>query len=504
MKKSSDSVPDHTPVLVGIAAIQQRCANPNDAADAITLMRSAAAKAVDDSGNPSIVDSIELITVPRGMWTYTNPAALIAEHIGAQRSRTQLADFGILQQTLIGKACERIANGDIQAAMVVGGEARYRQLQAQIQQVELNDTAQDDDTPDSQLTPAAELWSDIEADAGLGMPVGYYAILESALCAAAGTSMDSHRDKIARRYQRFSEIAAGNPDAWSHIAGTGTMTASSIRDASDKNRMLAFPYTKLHNSQWNVDQACALLLCSAGLAAALDIPRERWVYPLASSESNQMLNVAQRPKLAESVAARLAAEHVLEHANKTVDDIDFIELYSCFPAAVNLYINALGISDERDVTVSGAMPFAGGPVNNFFLQASVALAKKLREHSNSYGLASCVSGMFTKQAYGLWSSTEPSTAFKFVDVSADVSEAQQAMTLVEPHQGEVKVVGCTVLFDNNKPERFVAVCEYPDATRTVSYTRDPVMMTTALERNRVGDSLFVDTDGQLTEAPLEK
>src|SRR5207248_2705508 len=121
-----------------------------------------------------------------------------------------------------------------------------------------------------QLEPSVDLVLRSEIDSGLGgMPVGYYAIIESALRAAEGRSVDEHRDDLAALYGRFSEIAAGNVHAWRQQA----VPASFIRDASAKNPMLAFPYTKLHNSSWNVDQATALLFCSAAKATEAGIDR---------------------------------------------------------------------------------------------------------------------------------------------------------------------------------------------------------------------------------------
>ena len=121
------------------------------------------------------------------------------------------------------------------------------------------------------LLPDAELWSEVESAAGLGMPVGYYAIMDSALRYKQGLSPDEHRDQMAAMYARFSEVAASNPDAWSEQE----VDAKTIREHSSANRMLAFPYTKLHNSQWNVDQSAALILCSAAVAQELGIAAQQ-------------------------------------------------------------------------------------------------------------------------------------------------------------------------------------------------------------------------------------
>lgn len=487
------TIPDNTPILVGVGAIQQKTKDLSLSKEPIDLMHDAVKAALKDCEASEIAPDIQQITVPRGMWSYSNPAKLIADEIGAVNALCEFAEFGILQQSNLGQACQRIAAGELDCAMVVGGEAKFRQLQGQIQGVEVSELEQLNSEPDRVLQPDAELWSEHESATGLGMAVGYYALLESAICAAEGLSMDKHRDNIAATYARFSEIGADNPDGWIDQA----LHATEIRNASDKNKMLAFPYAKYHNSQWNVNQACALLFCSAKKAKAMGIPESKWIFPLASTESNQMLNVSQRPDLANSVAAKLAGESALKHANLAMNEINFIELYSCFPAAVNLFVRALNIPKDRDLTVGGAMPFAGGPVNNFFLQATVKMAQYLRAKPNSYGLTSCVSGMFTKQGFGVWSSAPYSQAFVFDDVSAEAIAGEPPLPLVAPVAGNINVVATTVLYQGTEAERAIAIGEYSNGDRTIAYSQEKTVIDWALKCNQVGSNAAINDEGHL-------
>ena len=392
-----------TPVLVGVGVTRQRCRDPLAAAEAYQLMTEAVETAAVDAGSEHLLADAGIIYVPKGMWSYSDPGRLIADDIGASQAKTVLADFGILQQSLIGDACRRIADGEVDIAIVAGGEAKYRELRATI-----TGTALDDDLtqtvvePDILLTPEAELWSQIEADAGLGMPVGYYAIMESALRYARGQSLDEHRDQIAALYAGFSRVAVANPNAWNREP----VAAQYIRNPSDKNKMLAFPYTKLHNSQWNVDQAAGLIFCSAAKAEALGVRREKWIFPLASTESNHMVNTSQRRHLHCSPGARLAGQKALQIGAVTVDELAYLDMYSCFPAAVQIYAEELGISLDRQLTVTGGMTFGGGPLNNYVLQSTCRMAELLRDNSSrksrahggaEKGLVTSVSGMLTKQ-----------------------------------------------------------------------------------------------------------
>ena len=188
--------------------------------------------------------------------------------------------------------------------LVTAAEAKYRSLCASKAGAEAMETSQVDVEPDITLLPEDEMWSEVESAAGLGMPVGYYAIMDSALRARQGLSLDQHRDQMAAMYARFSEIAAANP--------TPGLSSRCPRLISERiqptNRMLAFPYTKLHNSQWNVDQAAGLILCSAALAEELGIERSKWVFPRAATESNFMSVVASRRDLGGSAGFRIAGE----------------------------------------------------------------------------------------------------------------------------------------------------------------------------------------------------
>ncbi len=464
------------PLLAGCAAVQQRETDLTKAREPVALMVDAVQAAALDAGNIDILKHVQRIYVPKGLWQYSDPARLIASAIGAENAVSVFAEIGILQQTLIGDACARIARGEIDCAIVAGGEAKFRQLQASIQQQVATETAQDT-KPDETLLPDAELWLNAEAQAGLLMPVGFYAIIESALRFARCESVDTNRDRIAARYQRFSEIAAQNPHAWKREV----QDAAQIRDVVGKNRMLAFPYTRAHNSEWNVDQASALILCSEKLADQLGIAAQQRVYPLASSESNHMLCLSQREHLHRAPGVELALQAALQHVQLRSGEFDFLELYSCFPAAVQVYADALGVDDVRDVTVTGGMAAAGGPLNNYVFQATCRMVELLRQQAQQFGkpangLVSSVSGMLTKQAYGVWSTQKPVQGFAFLDLSEAVQVESIAREVLEHYDGAAVIAGCTVLYQGDVPSRAIVIADTPQGQRVVAFSEDAAIM----------------------------
>ena len=368
--------------------------------------------------------------------------------------RTVLSTVGVLQQALIGVACAAIAAGSIRTALVAGGDAGYRILRSRITGAELPKPDQGG-TPDEVLAPKEDLRHEAEIRAGLRMPVGLYAIIESAFRARRGVPVAAHRDQVAALYSRFTSIAAANPAAWTrtHLA------PAIIRDASARNPMQAFPYTKLLCSSWNVDQAAALLFCSARKAEELGIPRDRWVFPWASTESNHMVPVCARAELDSCPGAGIAGRAALEPFGLGAGDVDLIELYSCFPVAVEAYAAALGIPLDRDLTVTGGMPSAGGPYNNYVLQATCRMAELLRGGNATTGLVGSVSGIITKQGFGLWSTRPPPQGFRFADVTDAVAQAASAKPVALDPANAGQVAGYTVLFDRAHPPRGVIVAD---------------------------------------------
>jgi acetyl-CoA C-acetyltransferase len=482
-------------VLVGIGVASQRCDDPTDALEPFRLMVAASAAAGRDAGCPDLLSGLDAIRVPRGFWDYSDPGRLVADALGASSARTVLAQVGILQQTLIDDACRAIAAGVESSSLVVGGDTKYRSLRAKLAGVAAPDTVQTDVAPDAYLEPKEPFWIEAESSQGLRMPADFFTVIESALRFARGLGVEEHRDRVAALWARLSEVAADNPHAWRRTPGR----AGEIRDATAANPMIAFPYTKQHNSDWNVDQAGALLLCSVETARAKGVPEEGWVYPLSGTENNHVLPLAARPQLHRSPGAEIAGARALDLAGRAVDDLDFLELYSCFPASVQLFADALGIGVDRTLTVTGGMRFAGGPLNNYVIQATARMAERLREKPGRSGLVTSVSGFFNKQGFGVWGSEPPQRGFQFADVSEEVAAAAAPREVSTEAVGPAVIVGYTVLYAGENPAKGVAVCDLPDGRRTVARTEDPVVAAAMTREEFCGRSVTIRAGGEWLE-----
>ena len=208
-----------------------------------------------------------------------------------------------------------------------------------------------------------------------------------------------------------------------------------------------------------------------------------------------MLPVCQRDSLAHSEAARIAGERALALAGVEAAALGPVDLYSCFPVAVRLVANALGLPGERRLTVTGGMPFGGGPVNNYVLQATARMVEVLRAGDGAPGLLSSVSGMFTKVGFGLWSTEPPERPFVWEDATEAVAAASRARPLEPEPDGEARIAGYTVLHEQGEPARAIAVCDLAQDARTVAFSTDAASMDAMMRDEFCGRSVRVAGDG---------
>jgi acetyl-CoA C-acetyltransferase len=482
-----------TPVLVGAAAVQQRADEPADAREAAELMIAAVERAAADTGAPAVLGRAGLVAVPKGTWSYRDPARIVAARIGAASTRTARYELGVLQQTLVAHACAAIAGGGLDVAVVCGGEAKFRALQAAIAGVDAPERAEAGlggdgaREPDEVVAPADDILHRVEIERMLAVPARQYAIVDSALRAADGMSVEAHADELARLWASFSAVAQANPDAWNrNVVEERTLHG----DAA--NPMLATPYTKLHCSQWNVDQAAAIILCSADTARVFGVPTDRWVFPHALAESNFMTPLVTRAAMHTNAAMGAVGRRLTERAGIAPDDCARVDLYSCFPSAVRLQLRELGVdATRRELTVTGGMTFGGGPLNNYTLQSLVKMCELLRAEPEARGLVTAVSGIVTKFAGAVWSCTPPSSDVAIDDVS-DATRAATALVDVDAgYEGGATVAGFTVVHDKGVPAAGVVMVDTPNGTRTVATTTDAALASAMADQEWIGRTVDV-------------
>jgi acetyl-CoA C-acetyltransferase len=186
-----------------------------------------------------------------------------------------------------------------------------------------------------------------------------------------------------------------------------------------------------------------------------------------------MVPVTERDQLDDAEGAVQAALAALDAAQLSSEQLDLVDLYSCYPAAVRAHAEALRISEGVPLTVTGGMRFAGGPYNNYVLHATGQVALKLRAGEGTFGAVSSVSGMLTKHAVGIWSSHPNPSGFESRDVTAQV-ERQTGRRRSRPDlSGPATVAGYTVLCGRGRPNVAVAVLDGHDGARVIARSEDP-------------------------------
>jgi len=467
------------PVLAGAGLVTQHTDDPVVASDAFDLMVRGARDAVEDSGCTGLLDHVGWIGVPLGSWPNPgDPGRLVAEELGLANVHTVLADIGVPQQTLITDAVRAVAAGETDAALVVGAEARYRDQRAKAIGVTLPPRAPVG-SPDQWMKPASLGIHDLELELGFATPYVVYALIEDAIAAASGATRDEHVASIGELWAGMAEVARDNPHAWDRSAPD----AGEIVTPSAANRMLATPYTKQLCSQWTVDQAAALLVCSAEIARSAGVAEDRLVYPVSAAESVHDVPVLERAELHRCPGAAAAGERALALAGTAPDELTHVELYSCFPAAVELYGREIGIPLAPAPTVTGGMTFGGGPFNSFVLQATAEMARVLRDDPGT-ALVSTVSGFLHKQAVALWSSQPATHGFRAEDVSDEAARRTATRPAVGGHEGPATVVAATVVHAGGRPAHAYCICDVPDG-RALAMATEPELLA-ELERGASG------------------
>jgi acetyl-CoA C-acetyltransferase len=489
----AEGLDPRTPVLVGSAAVTQRESDPTKALNAVGLMAEAIRDAADDAGGRdphSLVSRADVVMAPQGSWKCQDPARMVAERLGIS-PHTVYAELGVLQQTLFSRAFTAIAAGDASVVLICGGEARARAASAARAGVSIDPEPEAKNPADTVLSPAQQVISRLEIDRQLFVAARQYAIIETALRAASGLSIEEHAREVAALWDGFARVAAARPEAWKRDVvplGDGLPTT--------KNPWYSWPYTKQHVSYWTVDQAAGFILCSVEAAEAAGIPRERWIFPHAAAESNAMIMLSERAEPYRSPAIAANGRALTELSGVAPADADHVDLYSCFPSAVRVQAAELALPGDRPWTVTGGMSFGGGPLNNYVLQSHARMMQVLREDPGSTGLVTSISGMVTKHGMGLWSTKPPAQAFRVADVSKQALAETPTAAADSGYQGPADVLGYTVTYEGDAPSTGIVVAKAAgDGGRhTVAVTSDPALLADLVSSEWVGRRISVTAE----------
>lgn len=449
-------------------------------------MADALARAGDDAsgrhaGRSALLERLDVLTaIPSFVWSVHDPAVAVADALGLSPAATRVTfPGGTVPQRALFDAARRIAAGELEVAAIVGAEAMKSRDLARRAGGRAAWHAQGDDVPAAEVVfeVAERAVDDDEQAAGLALPVHTYALFEHALRRSAGRSREEHATRLGAIAARMSSVAATNDASWLREP----VEPSAVTTPTATNRMVSYPYTKLLTSNVIVDMGAALIVCSLGAARRAGVPDEQLVFPQRGAFAKEQWLVTTRQELSTSLAMRACVRALFGEVHPSAGELALLDLYSCFPSALQMGADALGLDllgDERPPTVTGGMTFFGGPGNNYVTHSLATMVERLRRLPGARGLVTALGWYASTHAWGTYSTTPPEGGFAAHSVQADV-DAAPLRAVDAAYEGVATVESYTVGHDRGAgPTRAIASLLTPAGARRVVASDDA---TTAAE-----------------------
>jgi acetyl-CoA C-acetyltransferase len=491
---------DHrSPCLIGVARRTWHPADtPGGAPEPLDMWEEMARAAAADAGAPGAVSQLQSIDVVYSQaWQYDDPAARLAERLGATPGRQRYSGIGgSVPQVLAANVARSMVEGDLDLALLVGAEAlatvRRLKKAGQKPQWSYKPAERRPFPMDMEFHPSEISHAVFEAFLT-------FALFDNARRAHLGRTLEEHADWLGRVMAPMTEVAAASPHAWFPVA----RPAAEIVTPTADNRMVAYPYTKLMTAIMDVDMAAGLLLATAEKADELGVPEGQRVYLRGWGYAEDPAHVADHPDLWRSPAMAAASAAALAGAGIGIDEVAHLDLYSCFASSVNFAQDALGVAEDdgRGVTRTGGLPYHGGPGSNYMTHSLAAMADTLRRDPGSYGLVSGVGMHMQKHVYGLWSTT-PGAVAPPPAVAATTATPAAPTRIVTSPEGPATVAAYAVLHGRDaEPTSALLVCDLPGGGRCYAkLDGGPAALAAAEATELVGRGVSVTPDGDVNLA----
>jgi acetyl-CoA C-acetyltransferase len=446
------AVDPRAPCIIGVA---RRTWRHEPAPEPLDMWEELARTAAADAGQPAAlagVDSLQVVFCQS--WEYDDPCGRLAQRLGADPRTSAYSGLGgSVPVRLVAEAAGSMARGELDLALIVGGEALATRRH-------LADPGWS--YPPDEPRPYPISIDRQERKNGIFQAYLTFALLDTARRAHRGQSLEERRHELGRLMAPMSEIAAAEPEhAWFPTA----RTPEEISTATPDNRMVATPYTKLMTAIMDVDMGAAVLLATEARADSLGVPPDRRIYLHGTGSADEPSTMAARPEPWHSPAMAGALRAAL--GQTSIDEVGHLDLYSCFASSLSFASDALGIAPGRDLTVTGGLPYHGGPGSNYCTHALAAMAEALRADPGSFGLVSGIGMHMTSHAASLWSSrpatyrpSEPAPPLPTLPVASDAS-------------GPATVVSFSTVHNRQGPEWTALICDIPDGSRTYARLEEP-------------------------------
>lgn len=491
------------PVLVGVGQSLSQwdgTAGPASAPSPLSLMVEASKKALIDTGAPDVTGAIDMIAVvrifedsvrgaphPHGHNTNlpgtlardiaASPAHLIYETVGGQSP-----------QALVNEMAAKIFDGEIECALISGSEANRASKGARRHGVDIDWTDGSEAGYEDRGTGPMML-SREEIKHGIIAPAYFYALFENAFAAREGQSRSQRRKAMADLFQPFTTVAANNPYSQFPVEHSVDFLSTPSRE----NYEYADPFLKWFIAQDAVNQGAAAIVMSSSKADELGIAEDKRIYLHGAGEGSDDF-ISVRPRLDGSFAMEAAISRALGQAGKTAAEMAHFDLYSCFPCAVFSSAQALGIdwkTDPRPLTLTGGLPFFGGPGNNYSLHGIAEMAVKLRTDAGKFGLVLANGGWMTKEAVGVYSTAKPAS---FTPVAQYARPAEEIELCSDDCVGKLETF--TVTHGKEGPNKGIIFARLPDGRRALANASPAALAILRDDANPAGRTVKITVKGE--------
>jgi len=496
-------ISDRTPVLVGAGQAVERLDSPDfQGWSPVEMAMAAARAAIEDTGAADmILGQIEIVGSVRTFEDSSSQPAIFGKAdkfpLAVARRLGLKPHTAILEKTggqspvaLLMDLAQRIAQGEADVALAFGGEAlsTVRHLKSAGETRDWSEHA--DEAMEDRGRGLEGLVTRQGIDHGLRSAAVGYGLIENARRARLGLSASDYRRAMGELFAPFTAVAAANPYS---SADVQPASVEEIITVTERNRMIADPYPLKLVSRDQVNQGAAVLLVSAGKARELGIPQDRWIYVHGWAEAQEP-DILERDDIGGSAAIRASLEYAFDMARKTAADMRFFDFYSCFPVAVfAAAVDVLGLSpaDSRSLTVTGGLPYFGGPGNNYSMHAIATMMQRLRDEPGTFGMVGANGGYLSK--YGVMILSSQAKEWRPCPPGALQArlDRQARAPVSRTPNGKACILTYSILYEKGVPSLGLVIGKLASGERFLANPADVATLTEMVERDPIGREIAV-------------
>lgn len=504
------NVNDNTPILVGNGQLTDK--RGVDGYNYLEILTEVSKQAIEDCNSSlSLKEHIDTVAVIRfvadtphrdsatsNLWGYPNMPRSLSNALNlSSTNEIYTSTGGNSPQIALNELANRIKDNQIECALLAGGESLDTFVSRLKEGLEVN--WEDDPGGEPELIgKSTDGTNDHEKLHGLFDPSSVYPLFANALRGANNQTVEEHMQETGELFESFSKVASENEYSWfpKH------RSASEIASVKPENRMIGLPYTKYMNSIMRVNQSSAMIMMSAKKARELGIPESNWIFMHAGACLNDIWYLSDRRDYHSSPAIKACTDSVFNLAGISLNQVNYIDLYSCFPSAVQIAMRELSLQkdDLRGLTVTGGLPYFGGPGNAYVMHSIATMMDKLRSNRGTFGLATANGWYITKHGAGIFSSRpfegEWNQATDTTHLQTTIDSAKKP-NFTETPQGKASVETYTVVHSREGPNKGIIIGRLEDGTRFLANTeKDSSVLDYMCNNDILKTTGVVSTDGK--------